>query len=649
MASNEPTVAPYGTWRSPIDVDLLTAGSIRLGGAAADGDDVYWSEGRAAEAGRVVLVRRGPDGRAVDLTPPGFNARTRVHEYGGGAWAVRDGSVVFSNFADNRLYRQSREGRPHPVTERESHRFADLRFDSRRNRVIAVREDHSAPGEAVNTIVAVSLPEDPAGGTVLVSGSDFYASPRLSPDGGRLVWLSWNHPNMPWDGCELWEAEVRADGGLGEPSLVAGGPKESIFQPEWSPDGDLWFVSDHTGWWNLYRRHRGEVDAIAPEEAEYGRPQWVFGMSTYAFADARTVVVAHTAPGGWGLSRIDARTGVRSAIGTPWNAVDSLAPAAGTVLAHVGSPTAPDALVRLDPYAGTWQTLRVATETTVDPGYVSVAEAVDFPTEGGLTAHGYLYLPRNKDYAAPAGERPPLLVQSHGGPTGGTSTALDLEIQFWTSRGFAVLDVDYGGSTGYGRAYRERLEGVWGIVDVDDCVNGAKELVRRGLVDPERVAVRGWSASGYLTLAALAFRDFFKAGVSHFGISDLETMAADTHKFESRYLDGLIGPYPAAKQVYEERSPINFVGQVNVPLALFQGEDDKIVPPDQAEKMHAALAARGVPTSLVVFPGEGHGFRQAQNIRVATEGELSFYGQVFGFAPAGEIATVEIVNLPAAT
>ncbi|MFM8531074.1 MAG: prolyl oligopeptidase family serine peptidase [Ilumatobacteraceae bacterium] len=489
------------------------------------------------------------------------------------------------------------------------------------------------------------MPEDASGGTVLVSGSDFYSNPRLSPDGNHLAWLSWNHPNMPWDGCTLWEAEILPNGWLGKPEAVAGGAGESIFQPTYSPDGDLWVVSDRTGWWNLYRRRNGVIEAIAPSEQEFGEPAWVFGMTTYAFVDADTVLAGHTTEDGWALSRIDTRTFGRTQVPVPYSGGDGIDAHDGRVIMLGTSATKPGEIALIDPASGAATSLRVASAVTLDPAWISIAETFAFPTEGGLTAYALRSMPNHPEFSAPEVELPPLLVQSDCGPTAGTSTSFDPTVLYWTSRGFCVLDVDYGGSTGYGRAYRERLNGQWGIVDVDDCVNGARRLIEMGVVDPNRTAVRGWSASGYLTLAALTFRDVFSAGVSHFGISDLETMAADTHKFDSRYLDGLLGPDPAAKQTYVERSPIHYVEQVTVPLALFQGGEDKIVPPDQAELMYEAVKARGIPTALVIFPEEGHGFRAAENIRVATEGELYFYGQVFGFTPHGEIATIEIANL----
>ena len=590
-----PQIAPYGTWRSPITADLITGRRVAVLSPRIDGDDVYWIENRPEEAGRSVVVRRAADGTIGDAIPAGFNARTRVHEYGGGAYTVRDGVLIFANFYDTRLYRVDGVGEPYPITPEGALRYADVIFDPDRARLIAVREDHSGEGEAVNTIVALDPDGDESGGMILASGADFYSNPRLCPDGRRLSWLQWNHPNMPWDGSELWVGEIGEDGTLVSSELITGGPQESIFQPEWAPDGTHYFVSDRTGWWNLYRRS-GDVDeAVAPMEAEFGLPQWVFGMATYAFLDPRTILATYTRDGIWHLAIIDTASGELTPIETPFTELDEPFAADGTAVLTAGSPTLPTAVVRYDPVSGTFETLKRSLDDEIDPGYLSIPEPVEFPTENGLTAHGFLYRPANQDFAAPEGELPPLLVQSHGGPTGATSTALNLPIQFWTSRGFAVLDVNYGGSTGYGRPYRQRLNDTWGIVDVDDHVNGAKFLIERGLVDPDRTAIRGWSASGYTTLAALTFADQFQAGVSHFGISDLETMTTDTHKFESRYLDGLIGPYPEGKDIYMERSPIHHLEGFTEPLILFQGSEDTVVPPDQAEKMYEAMAARGLP------------------------------------------------------
>jgi dipeptidyl aminopeptidase/acylaminoacyl peptidase len=645
--SLSPQVAPYGTWRSPITADLITGRRVGLTAPRIDGGDVYWIEVRPEEAGRSVVVRKGGDGSIADAIPPGFNVRSRVHEYGGGAYAVQQGILVFANFYDTRLYRvdPGGDGQPEPITPEGPLRYADFVFDTHRNRLISVREDHSGDGEAVNTIVAVALDGDRHGGTVLASGADFYANPRLSPNGRRLAWLEWNHPNMPWDGTELWVGELDERGEIADAALVAGGPDESIFQPEWAADGTLYFVSDRTGWWNLYRR-RGDVDEpLVPMEAEFGVPLWVFGYSTYAFFDPETLLATYTQGGFWRLLVIDLETGDEIEVETPYTEIADPEAANGIAVCLVGSATQPLSVARFDPATGQFAIVKRSLEVEIDPGYLSIPTAVEFPTENGLTAHAFLYLPRNKDFVAPAGELPPLLVQSHGGPTGGTSTALSLPIQFWTSRGFAVMDVNYGGSTGYGRAYHQRLDGAWGVVDVDDHVNAARYAIERGLVDPARTAIRGWSASGYTTLATLAMRDLFKAGASHYGISDLETMTEDTHKFESRYLDRLIGPYPERKDLYVERSPIHHLDGFSEPLILFQGSEDTVVLPNQAEMMYQAMAERGLPVALVIFEGEGHGFRRAENIRRALEGELDFYGQVFGFTPDGEIERVEIANL----
>jgi dipeptidyl aminopeptidase/acylaminoacyl peptidase len=642
--AHSPEIAPYGAWRSPITADLITGRRVSVLSPRIDGNDVYWIENRPEEAGRSVIVRRGGDGTVDDAIPAGFNARTRVHEYGGGAYTVRDHVLIFSNFSDTRLYRVEGETPPRPITPAGALRYADVIFDPKHARLIAVREDHSGEGEAVNTIVALDPDRDESGGMILTSGADFYANPRLSPDGQRLSWVQWNHPNMPWDGSELWVGEIGDDGTLISSELIAGGSEESIFQPEWAPDGTLYFVSDRTGWWNLYRRGKDGDEAVATMEAEFGLPQWVFGMSTYAFLDPRTIFATYTREGAWHLVTIDTESSQVTPIETPFTEIDELFAARGSAVFVAGSPTLPTAIVRYDAGSGTCETLKHSLNAELDPGYLSIPEPVEFPTENGLTAHAFLYRPTNQDFTAPAGELPPLLVQSHGGPTGATSTALSLPVQFWTSRGFAVLDVNYGGSTGYGRPYRQRLNDTWGIVDVDDHVNGARYLIDQGLVDPERTAIRGWSASGYTTLATLAFRNLFRAGASHFGISDLETMTTDTHKFESRYLDNLIGPYPDRKDIYLERSPIHHLEGFTEPLILFQGSEDTVVPPDQAETMYDAMAARGLPVALVVFAGEGHGFRRAENIRRALEGELDFYGQVFGFTPHGEIEPVTIAN-----
>ena len=639
-----PGIAPYGSWKSPITSDLIVAGTIGLNEPRLD-DDFYWLELRPKQKGRLVLVRGTADGGTTDLTPEGLSVRTRVHEYGGGAYAVANGTVYFSNFSDQRIYRQDQDSPPHPVTPETAYRYADTIIDGKRDLLFCVREDHSGPGEAVNTLVTVNCAGDAAGGNVIVAGNDFYSSPRLSPDGKQLAWLTWNHPNMPWDGTELWVGEVNADGSLGRAERVAGGQAESIFQPEWSPEGVLYFISDRTGWWNLYRWQAGCVKALCPMEAEFGQPQWVFGISGYGFESAACIICNYTQGGISHLASLDTATLRLENIETPYTNIGSLRVMPGKVLFIGGSPTETSSVILLDPATRQTRVLRRSSGLTIDPGCISVPQPIEFPTEGGLTAHAFYYPPCNRDYAAPENERPPLLVLSHGGPTAATSSVFNARIQYWTSRGIAVVDVNYGGSSGYGRAYRRRLNGNWGVVDVDDCVNAARYLVNRGEVDARRLAIAGGSAGGYTTLCALTFRDVFSAGASHYGIGDLETLARDTHKFESRYLDSLIGAYPEQRDLYIERSPINHVDLLSCPLILFQGLEDKVVPPNQAESMFEAVRAKGLPVSYVPFEGEQHGFRKAENIKRALDAELYFYSKIFGFEPANPVEPVPIENL----
>ncbi|MBD1911797.1 MULTISPECIES: S9 family peptidase [unclassified Leptolyngbya] len=645
-----PQIAPYGSWKSPITSDLIVAGSVRLGDVCLDGQDIYWSEGRPTEGGRSVVVQLAADGSRTDLTPAPLNVRTRVHEYGGGSYLVADGVVYFSNFADQRIYRQAVGGEPQPITPQESYRYADAVVDVTRDRLICVRENHTEGGhEPSNEIVAIAIhPGDAEDnpGTVLVSGSDFYAYPRISPDGSRLCWIAWDHPNMPWDGTELWEAELLPDGTLGTAIMVAGSVSESIFQPSWSPDGVLHFVSDRTGWWNLYRWNRtGVIEPLCPKAAEFGLPLWVFGMSTYGFESVESLICTYSENGLSHLARLNLKTLELEEIPTPYASVGGVQVGNGFVVFGGGTPTQPGAIARLNLATGECEALRRSSDLTVDPAYISVPEPIEFPTENGLTAYGFFYPPQNADFAAPEGELPPLLVKSHGGPTAATSATFNPGIQYWTSRGIAVLDVNYGGSTGYGREYRDRLKGNWGIVDVDDCVNGARYLAKHKRVDGDRLCIDGGSAGGYTTLAALAFRDVFKAGASYYGVSDLEALARDTHKFESRYLDGLIGPYPEAKEVYEARSPIHHIDKLSCPVIFFQGDEDKIVPPNQAEMMVNALKEKGLPVAYVLYEGEQHGFRKSENIKRTLDGELYFYAQVFGFALADEMEKVAIANL----
>ena len=646
--SNSPKIAPYGSWKSPITSDLIVEGSVGLGQPTFDGDDIYWLELRPKEGGRNVVVKRSPSGACVDVTPPNFNARTKVHEYGGGEYLVNNGTIYFSNFSDQRLYRQQGpDAPPEPLTGPGDVRYADGCLDQTRGRIICVREDHTNQGaEAVNSIVSVSVEPGDDHGSVLVEGNDFYSSPRLSPDGTQLAWLTWNHPNMPWDGCELWVGEFGDDGKLASTRWVAGGAAESIFQPEWSPEGVLYFSSDRSGWWNLERiSPDGDIERVSQAKAELGMAQWVFGMSLYSFASPDLIVCSHVEHGVSTLARLDVHTGKLTPIDCPYTDIQYLRAANGQAVFRGGSPTDVSSIAKLDLSTGQFETLRRSNDLETYPQYFSVPRAIEFPTEGGLIAHGFFYPPQNPDYRAPENEKPPLIVKSHGGPTAAASTALSLSIQYWTSRGFAVLDVNYGGSTGYGRQYRERLNKKWGLVDVDDCVNGARYLGDRGEVDPQRLIITGGSAGGYTTLSALTFRNTFKAGASHFGISNLESMARDTHKYESQYLTGLLGPYPQRKDIYFDRSPINFPERLSCPVIFFQGLEDKVVPPDQAETMVEAIRAKGIPVSYVAFAGEQHGFRQAKNIKRALDGELYFYSRIFRFELAEPVEPVEIENL----
>ena len=640
------TVAPYGSWHSPITPADLAGGSVRLAELQADGEDLLWLEGRPADGGRQALVRRRADGTIEDVSPPGFNVRTRVHEYGGGSYLAAGGLVVASEFSDGRLHRLPGAGAPAaPLTPAGPWRYADPAPDPARPRVYAVREDHGTGGEPRNEIVALAL-DGPIDGalTVLAGGHDFVAAPRPSPDGRRLAWLTWDHPAMPWDATELWVADVRADGSLGEPERVAGGPGVSVLQPEWGPDGRLVFVADWTGWWNLYRWSGADEasEPLAPAEAEFADPAWVLAQSSYARLADGSLVAACRRAGRDLLVRI-AGDGTLAPVVQPFTEIGSLR-ALGNRVAFLGAaPGEAPAVVVSDPATGAVEVVRRSTAVALDPAWVSVPVAVDFPTAGGATAHALFYPPVNPACAAPTGERPPVVVTCHGGPTANASTGLALDVQLLTSRGIAVLDVDYRGSTGYGRPFRDALRGAWGIADLEDCVAAARHVAAEGWVDGARMAIEGGSAGGYTTLRALtAAAGAFAAGISFFGVGDLEALARDTHKFESRYLDGMIGPYPERADLYRERSPIHAVDRIRVPVLVLQGLDDRVVPPAQAEVIVAALRANRVPVAALFFEGEGHGFRGAPAIVRSAEAELAFLAAVFGFTLADPVEPLEI-------
>lgn len=632
--------APYGSWASPISTEMIVGGSIGLGQIALDGDDIYWTESRPTEKGRTALVRRRRDGTVADALPGNVNINSRVHEYGGGAFTVAGENVYFVNFADTRIYCQKAGAAPVAITADDGRRYADIAFAT--DRLIAVCEEHNADyDEPKNYLAAI---RDDGSLQILAEGEDFYAAPRLSPDGKQLAWLSWTHPNMPWDGCRLNLAEIATDGTLSNRRIIAGGNDEAVFQPSWSPDGRLVFVSDRSGWWNLYAYSEGAIEALCPMAAEFGLPQWVFGMSTYGHLEDGRILSTYCEGGEWRLGIIEPGSGKIKKLDLPFCSFDGVKTHGNRGVFVAGSKDSPSALVLLDCDRLDYHVIRSSLDVALDAGYVSAAKAVSFPTAGGHMAHGYFYAPQNAGYQC-SGELPPLIVKSHGGPTGQTSAAFSLKIQYWTSRGFAVLDVNYRGSTGYGRAFRRLLNGAWGIADVEDCVAGAEFCVREGWADNGRLIITGGSAGGYTTLCALTFADTFHAGASHYGIGDLSALAEDTHKFESRYLDGLIGPWPEAEAVYKERSPIEHAGRLNCPVIFFQGLDDKVVPPNQAEAMVSVLRDKGIPVAYVPFEKEAHGFRQAANITAALEGELQFYARIFGFTPADEIDDIEIANL----
>jgi dipeptidyl aminopeptidase/acylaminoacyl peptidase len=638
----DPIPAPFGAWKSPITADTIVGDSLGLGQVALDGADIYWNEMRPMDGGRHVVVRwRGGDYR--DMLPPTYSARTRVHEYGGAAYTVADGTLYFCNDADQRMYRVDAATEPRPITPVGARRYADFTMDRSRGRLLSVQENHEGT-TVVNSIVAVdALGLAPP--RTLISGADFYAAPRLSPDGAALAWLSWNHPDMPWDSAELWIADIDDNGDVVNSRRLAGGSDESILQPSFSPDGTLYFVSDRDDWWNLYRWRDGRAQKVIDLEGEVGWPHWMFGDAAYAFISAHQVLMAYNRHGVWELGILDLHGDRLEKFPSPYCDIHAMTAHAGQAVFIGASVNTPPAVIQFDVRTKKMQTLRRASVAVPDPGYISAPEEIQFVSTNGETAYAFFYAPRNRDFIAPQGQRPPLLVLSHGGPTSAASPALNLKIQYWTSRGFAVLDVNYRGSVGFGRNYRRALEGRWGVVDVDDCVAGAKFLVDQDRVDDARLAIRGGSAGGYTTLCALAFHEVFRAGAVYYGVSDLEALASDTHKFEQHYLDRLIGPYPARKDLYRERSPINHVSRLACPLIFFQGLDDKVVPPDQTAKMVQALRAKRVPVACLEFAGEAHGFRRAENIKRALEAELYFYARIFEFSLTEDIDPVAIENL----
>lgn len=660
---SERVVAPHGAWTSPISPRMLATSSVVLSEPWIDDGAVYWHESRPAEDGRGVVVRGGPWAAPVDVTPEGSNVRSRVHEYGGGAWVVHRGTVVFSNDDDRRLHRLDVGGEPEPITPETGglHRFADGCVTADGARWIGVRERHAESGrvaDVVNELVVVPI-DGSAEPDIVAGGRDFYSTPRLSPDGSRCSWLTWDLPWMPWDGCELWCAELLPDGALrGERHLAGSDGEESIWQPTWSPAGDIVFASDRSGWWNLERisgvglagqRTAGEERVVLhPAQAEFGYPQWEMGAASFAFLADGRIACWYGDRGVQHLGLLDPETGELLDLDLPFTSFEwgpAIAASDDAVAFIAGAPDLPSQVVWLDLGSRSVEVLRESVDRPIEAAFVSVPRQIEFPTDEG-TSFAHVYLPANPGFEAPEGALPPLIVMSHGGPTSEATATLDLSIQFWTTRGFAVVDVNYGGSTGFGRAYRQRLNGNWGVVDTADCINAARFLVEAGEVDGDRLAIRGGSAGGYTTLCALTFHDDFAAGTSYYGISDLEPFATgDTHKFESRYVHTLIGPWPEAADLYRARSPIHSVDMLSTPMLLLQGDEDTVVPPSQAEIMVDALRAKGLPHAYLLFEGEQHGFRKAETIERAYEAELSFFGQVLGFEPAGGVPKLSIEDL----
>lgn len=639
-------IAPFGSWASPIGTDKVSSAGTSIAALAVDGEQLYWLEARPLEGGRNVIVERKADGETCDITPEGFNVRTRVHEYGGGAFIIDDGTVYFSNFADQRLYAQTIGTGPRPLTpegtEPASLRYADAIVDRKRGRLICVREDHRAGGEPINALVAIDL-KTGGEGTILFGGTDFISSPRLSPDGSQLAFVTWDHPNMPWDVTSLHVAALSETGTISEITELKQPAPGSITQPRWAPDGRLYFVADWSNWWNLYRYDDGEGTAICAHEAEFASPPWTFGQSSFIFRSPGEAIVSYTSNGAWQLATLDVETGGLNNIGPATSALRSLKSGGDRVYYLADSIEDSNHVFALadDNHLSS---INVPVPHGVASGNISRPESIAFQTAEGETAYGFFYPPANDTFGGPEGTLPPLLVKVHGGPTGATSSAFGFKTQYWTSRGFAILDLNYRGSTGFGRAFRQKLYRTWGIADVEDACAGAEYLVRQGRVDGSKLAISGGSAGGLTVLNCLAHYDTFSAGGNFFGVADLKGLAEDTHKFESRYTDYLIGRYPEEIEIYEERSPINSIDKIKTPLLILQGLEDLVVPPSQSEAVFEALTSNGVPVCYIPFEGEQHGFRRAENIERAISAELGFYGHVFDFNPAEDIKPLEIVN-----
>lgn len=636
-------VSPHGSWHSPFASDSLVNRKVRLSDIKIVDKEVFWVEMRPAEAGRCAIMRRDRRGKIQSLIPKPYSARTLVHEMGGAPYGVVGDEVLFVNMSDQRLHIYS-HNKTSVFLPQNQCRYADFAYRPNSSQLVAVREDHSVPNsEAVNSLVLLDLAW--LGTEIIVSsGYDFYSSPALSPDGSQVAWLCWNHPHMPWDETELWVADLDDEGLQTDAHCLVAQPGVSLVQPQWSPDGGLHVISDETGWWNIYSLSDGGLHPLCPQETEFADPQWVMGLSSYAFVESRRILCKWHKEGSQQLGLLELDSGSLTELETPYTEFGYIK-AEGNLAVFLGaSPSLFPELVLMDLESEKSQVIRRASRDGIDNSFVSQPCSIEFETEGGERAHAFFYAPFNPDHKSPDEELPPLLVKSHGGPTSASSSSLNMEIQYWTSRGYAVVDVNYRGSTGYGTAYRRRLAGNWGLLDVQDCVHAARHLVAKGLADPARKAVMGGSAGGFTTLACLAFTQEFQAGMSRYGVADLGALARETHKFESRYLDSLLGPYPEDATVYEQRSPLNFAQRMTCPVLFLQGLEDKIVPPTQAERMVSALRQNGVPVAYLAFPGEQHGFRKAENIKAVQESEEHFLSQIFGIELSETLRAIEIYN-----
>ncbi|MBI2995072.1 MAG: S9 family peptidase [Gammaproteobacteria bacterium] len=635
----------FGTWTSPLSAQALVAGARGFSELGTDEASLYFIESRPEEGGRQALMRRLPNGEFQELAGPEFNVRSRAHEYGGGALLVGRRALYFTQFTDQRLYRLVPGAAPEPLGPGGDRRFADCVEDHPRGRLVCVQEDHTGEEEPRNSLVSLSArhPETPR---TLFAGSDFVAAPALSADGNRLAFLSWKHPNMPWDDVQLQLAELNTGGSVHAVTTLNAGQREAVLSPQWGPDGLLYFVSDRDNWWNLYRMENGGTRQLTHAEFELGRPSWQFNQRLYVFLPDGRIAALSNDRGTEGLVLITPETGAVERLDLGFVRTNAIAVMGDTICLDAGFADRPGGIVAYDLRGGTLSMLRESQAATLPSEFVSRGEAVDFATADGETAHGFYYAPRNLDFRGPEGESPPLIVTVHGGPTSHTTPALYPRIQFWTTRGFAVFDLNYRGSTGFGRAYRHSLYSHWGSKDVADAVQAARFLAGTGRADPGKLLIRGGSAGGFTVLATHAFFDVFAAGANYYGVSDMEALATDTHKFESHYLDQLVGPYPAQKAKYRALSPIHHLDGFNRPLIVFQGLDDKVVPPAQSESIVRALKDKGVPVAYLPFAGEQHGFRKSENIVRAAEAELYFYGKVLGFTPADAIEPVAIEHLP---